>query len=75
VLKNLGKVGKLNKRTVQQAGFAVLKAPDMPSILIETAFISNPREEKRLKSVAHQKKIASAIFQGVKSHAQTRLLG
>jgi N-acetylmuramoyl-L-alanine amidase len=74
VLNNLGKVGKLNKRAVQQAGFAVLKAPDMPSILIETAFISNPSEEKRLSSTAHQEKIASAIFKGIKSHVKQRLV-
>ena len=68
VLKHLGKVGKLNKKSVQQAGFAVLKAPDMPSILIETAFISNPKEEKRLRSPGHQQKLAKAIFSGIKNH-------
>ena len=73
ILKNLGKVGKLNKEKVQQAGFAVLKAPDMPSILIETAFISNPNEERRLKSSKHQQKIANAIFSGIKNHVQDRL--
>jgi len=74
ILKHLGKVGKLNKRQVQQAGFAVLKAPDMPSILIETAFISNPREERRLKSAKHQQKIAKAIFSGIKSHVKDHLI-
>jgi N-acetylmuramoyl-L-alanine amidase len=73
VLKHLGKVGKLNKDQVQQAGFAVLKAPDMPSILIETAFISNPKEEKRLKSSKHQHKLAKAIFAGIKSHMKNQL--
>ena len=73
VLKHLGKVGKLNKDQVQQAGFAVLKAPDMPSILIETAFISNPKEERRLKSTKHQHKIAKAIFSGIKAHMKNRL--
>ncbi|MDJ0880615.1 MAG: N-acetylmuramoyl-L-alanine amidase [Gammaproteobacteria bacterium] len=73
VLKHLGKVGKLNKDQVQQAGFAVLKAPDMPSILIETAFISNPKEERRLKSSKHQHKIAKAIFSGIKTHMKNRL--
>ncbi len=68
VLKHLGKVGKINKKSVQQAGFAVLKAPDMPSILIETAFISNPKEERRLKSPKHQYKLAKAIFSGIKNH-------
>jgi len=74
VLKHLGKVGKLNKNQVQQAGFAVLKAPDMPSILIETAFISNPKEERRLKSSKHQHKLARAIFSGIKSHMKNRLV-
>jgi N-acetylmuramoyl-L-alanine amidase len=75
ILTKLGKVGKLNKEHVQQAGFAVLKAPDMPSILIETAFISNPKEERRLKSSKHQKKIAHAIFSGIQDHVQDRLIG
>ncbi len=74
ILGHLGKVGKLNKREVQQAGFAVLKAPDMPSILIETAFISNPNEERRLKSAKHQQKIANAIFKGVHAHVKNRLV-
>ena len=73
VLKHLGKVGKLNKDQVQQAGFAVLKAPDMPSILIETAFISNPKEERRLKSSKHQHKLAKAIFSGIRTHMKNRL--
>ncbi len=74
ILNHLGKVGKLNKEHVQQAGFAVLKAPDMPSILIETAFISNPKEERRLKSSRHQKKIAKAIFSGIQNHVKDRLI-
>lgn len=74
VLKNLGKVGKLNKNQVQQAGFAVLKAPDVPSILIETAFISNPKEERRLRSSKHQHKLAKAIFSGIKSHMKDQLV-
>ena len=73
VLKHLGKVGKLNKRSVQQAGFAVLKAPDMPSILIETAFISNPKEERRLRSPKHQQKIAKAILSGIKTHVKNQM--
>lgn len=74
VLKHLGKVGKLNKDRVQQAGFAVLKAPDMPSILIETAFISNPKEERRLKSTKHQHKLAKAIFAGIQNHMKDQLV-
>ena len=68
VLGKIGKVSKLNKKTVQQAGFAVLKAPDMPSILVETAFISNPKEERRLKSSKYQHKLAKAIFSGIREH-------
>ncbi len=68
VLKQLGKVGKVNKKKVQQAGFAVLKAPDMPSILVETAFLSNPKEERRLRTSKHQSKLARAIFSGIKTH-------
>ncbi len=71
VLKNLRKVSKLNNKQVQQAGFAVLKAPDMTSILIETAFISNPREERKLRSSKHQQKLANAVFAGIKTHLQT----
>ncbi|MDH3354734.1 MAG: N-acetylmuramoyl-L-alanine amidase [Chromatiales bacterium] len=68
VLKGLKRVGKLHKRKVEQAGFRVLKSPDMPSILIETAFISNPKEAYRLKSPKHQSKMAGAIMGGVKSY-------
>ena len=68
VLKNLGKVSALNNNKVQQAGFAVLKAPDMPSILIETAFLSNPAEEKKLRNSKHQQKLAKAVFAGIKTH-------
>ena len=68
VLKNIGKVSTLNNKKVQQAGFAVLKAPDMPSILIETAFLSNPAEEKKLRNSKHQQKLAKAVFAGIKSH-------
>ena len=68
VLKNIGKVSTLNNKKVQQAGFAVLKAPDMPSILIETAFLSNPAEEKKLRNSKHQQKLAKAVFAGIKTH-------
>ena len=73
VLKNLRKVSKLNNKQVQQAGFAVLKAPDMTSILIETAFISNPKEERKLRSSKHQQKLASAVFAGIKTHLKNRI--
>jgi len=71
VLKQLKKVGKVNKKHVQQAGFAVLKAPDMPSILVETAFLSNPKEERRLRTSKHQKNLANAIFSGIKKHIKS----
>ncbi len=72
VLRHIGKVSKLNNRKVQQAGFAVLKAPDMPSILIETAFLSNPSEEKKLRNPKHQHKLAKAVFSGIKKHLKNR---
>jgi N-acetylmuramoyl-L-alanine amidase len=68
VLTELGDVNTLHKSSVEQAGFAVLKAPDIPSILVETAFISNPDEEKRLKDAAYQERIANAILGGVKRY-------
>ena len=68
VIKSLRGVGKVHKRTVQQAGFVVLKSPDIPSMLIELAFISNPQEERKLKSKKHQRKMAKAIFKGVKRY-------
>jgi N-acetylmuramoyl-L-alanine amidase len=68
VLTELGDVNPLHKERVEQAGFAVLKAPDIPSILVETAFISNPEEEKRLKDSAYQDKIAGAIFGGIRRY-------
>jgi len=68
VLGELGGVNSLHRGKVEQAGFAVLKAPQIPSILVETAFISNPEEEKRLTDEAYQEKIARAILRGVKSY-------
>ncbi len=68
VLAEMGGINKLHKNYVEQAGFAVLKAPDIPSILIETAFISNPAEEKKLKNPAYQNKMADAIFAGIKRY-------
>jgi N-acetylmuramoyl-L-alanine amidase len=68
VLAELGGINNLHKVDVEQAGFAVLKAPGIPSILVETAFISNPDEEKRLKSAAYQNKVADAIFIGIKRY-------
>lgn len=68
VLTQLSGINKLHKGEVEQAGFAVLKAPDIPSILVETAFISNPEEEKRLTDDAYQDKLASAIVDGIKRY-------
>ena len=68
VLSELGGVNALHKHDVEQAGFAVLKAPDIPSILVETAFISNPEEERRLNDEAYQEKMAQAIFKGIKRY-------
>ncbi len=68
VLAELGEVNRLHKSVVEQAGFAVLKAPDIPSILVETAFISNPDEEKRLRDAAYQNKMADAIADGIKRY-------
>ncbi len=68
VLKQLGKINHLHKRNVEQAGFAVLKSPDIPSILVETAFLSNPKEEEKLRSQDYQNKMANAVFLGIKGY-------
>lgn len=68
IVSELGRVVKVRRKTVQQAGFLVLKAPDMPSILIETAYISNPSEEKLLRNSGHQDKLAKAITAGVRKY-------
>jgi N-acetylmuramoyl-L-alanine amidase len=65
VLGQIGKVGRLHKPRVEQAGFAVLKAPDIPSILVETAFISNPEEEKKLKDPDYQDELVDALATGI----------
>lgn len=68
IMRGLKKVGKTHKNSVERAGFAVLKSPDIPSLLIETGFISNPKEEKLLKSAAYQKKLAQAMLVGVEDY-------
>ena len=68
VLNELGGINRLHKAHVEQAGFAVLKAPDIPSILVETAFISNPEEERRLNDDAYQDKMADAIITGIRKY-------
>lgn len=68
VLSRISKINKLHKNRVEQAGFAVLKAPDIPSILVETAFISNLEEEKKLRTRHFQQQIAKAVFAGIKAY-------
>ncbi len=68
VLGELGGIGNLHKGSVEQAGFAVLKAPDIPSILVETAFISNPEEERRLNDDAYQDRLAEAVLSGIRKY-------
>ena len=68
VLKSFDNIAELHKNSVQKAGFIVLKSPDIPSILVETAFISNPSEEQNLLSARYQSKMANAIFKGVRSY-------
>jgi N-acetylmuramoyl-L-alanine amidase len=68
VLQYIGRVGHLHKGRVEQAGFAVLKAPDIPSILVETAFISNPEEEALLRSAKYQDKLVDALVTGVRRY-------
>lgn len=71
VLDHLKRVGAVHKPVVQKAGFVVLKAPDIPSMLVETAYISNPEEEMRLRDKAHQERLAGAILGGIKAYFQT----
>ncbi len=68
VLQSLDDTVNVRKTKVQQAGLVVLKSPDIPSMLVETAYISNPGEEARLKSLPHQTKIAEAIFAGIRTY-------
>jgi N-acetylmuramoyl-L-alanine amidase len=68
MLGEIGRVGKLHKPKVEQAGFAVLKAPDIPSVLVEAAFISNPEEEAKLNSNEYQEQLASALMRGIEGY-------
>jgi N-acetylmuramoyl-L-alanine amidase len=68
LLSGLKRLGKVHKSRVEQAGFRVLKSPDLPSILVETAFISNPEEERKLRSSSHQYRMASAIMSGIRGY-------
>ena len=82
LLGEMGRVGKLHKGSVEQASFAVLKAPDIPSVLVESAFISNPEEEKKLVTQEYQNQIADALMRGISAYfgknpplARTRTIG
>lgn len=70
VLDRLGRVNRLHKSRVEQAGFVVLKSPDIPSLLVETGFISNPDEERRLRDGAYQQRMMDAVFGGIRNHFQ-----
>jgi N-acetylmuramoyl-L-alanine amidase len=71
VLKDLAKLGPTHRGYVEKANFVVLRSPDVPSILVETAFISNPAEERKLRNPAHQEKLAQAVMKGVKSYFES----
>lgn len=71
VLGQIGNINKLHKNHVEQAGFAVLKSPDIPSILVETAFISNPQEERRLNDDEYQDTLVTSIFEGIQKYFAT----
>ena len=68
MLSEIGSMAKLHKARVEQAGFAVLKAPDIPSVLVETAFISNPQEEAKLASAAYREQLADALMTGIRKY-------
>jgi N-acetylmuramoyl-L-alanine amidase len=68
VLARIGKVGRLHKGSVEQAGFAVLKAPDIPSILVETGFVSNPEEEAKLRDARYQQRLVDALAEGIRQY-------
>jgi N-acetylmuramoyl-L-alanine amidase len=71
VLRGLANIGNLRKRELQRANFVVLRSPDVPSLLVETAFISNPTEEKRLNDPKHRQKLASAVTTGIREYFAT----
>ncbi|AXW87117.1 N-acetylmuramoyl-L-alanine amidase [Lonsdalea britannica] len=72
ILRRMGRINHLHKNSVDQAGFAVLKAPDIPSVLVETAFISNPEEERKLRTARFQQQVAQSIFEGIKAYFAQR---
>jgi N-acetylmuramoyl-L-alanine amidase len=72
IAREMGAVAKMHRKTVQQAGFLVLKSPDLPSILVETAFISNPSEEKKLRDKGYQARLSNSILAGIRRVVVTR---
>jgi N-acetylmuramoyl-L-alanine amidase len=68
ILERMGSLGSLHRRSVQQAPFMVLKSPDVPSVLVETAYISNPTDEQNLRSPSHQEKLAGAVLEGIRNY-------
>lgn len=72
ILGELGRVGRVHRNRVEYAGFAVLKSPDIPSVLVESAFLSNPQEEKLLRTESHRHKIAGAIYDGIRRYYERR---
>ena len=72
ILRELKTVGPVHKPGVERAGFVVLKSPDIPSVLVETAFLSNPKEEAKLRNPVHQQRLAEAIFRGIRGYVDKR---
>jgi N-acetylmuramoyl-L-alanine amidase len=72
VVSEMGKISRLHSRKVEQANFSVLRSPDVPSILVETGFISNPGEAKKLSTKSYQRKMARAIYNGITRHFAAR---
>lgn len=72
ILKGLGSIGRVHRNRVEYAGFAVLKSPDIPSVLVESAFLSNPQEEALLRSDTHRRKVASAVYEGIRRYYERR---
>ena len=74
ILTELGEIGSVHKRSVQQAGFMVLKSPDIPSMLVESAFLSNPEEERKLRTPAHQQRVAQSVFRGLHDYYASKAM-
>lgn len=72
ILRELGRVGRVHRNQVEYAGFAVLKSPDIPSVLVESAFLSNPEEEKLLRSESHRRNVAGAVYEGIRRYYERR---